>query len=326
MRARDTVRLNALRMLKSAMKNAAIEKGGAESVLDDAEAAAVIRKQIKQRQDAIEGFEKGGRLELAASERAEIEILSAYLPKALSPDEVARAGEGGNRRGRRDFETTDGSGDENRDRQGGRPGRWKDPKRGSAEASLLNNIPPDLAAIVVAAGASRRMGFDKISAPLGGRPLIAHSLSAFNDCPDVDHIVLVCAADRIEEFQRSAAEFPKVRQSRCRRQGTGANPCSQAWRLSPDPRPIFVAVHDGARPLITPEAVSACYQAAREFGASVSAEPVTDTLHRVNNQLLTVETVSRKNLWRMQTPQILELDGSRVASSGRARGRRNHHG
>jgi uncharacterized protein len=88
MRARDTVRLNALRMLKSAMKNAAIEKGGAESVLDDAEASAVIRKQIKQRQDSIDGFEKGGRLELAAGERAEIEILSAYLPKPLSPDEV----------------------------------------------------------------------------------------------------------------------------------------------------------------------------------------------------------------------------------------------
>ena len=88
MRARDTVRLNALRMLKSAMKNAAIEKGGAESVLEDAEAAMVIRKQIKQRQDSIEGFEKGGRPELAASERAEVEILSAYLPKALSPEEV----------------------------------------------------------------------------------------------------------------------------------------------------------------------------------------------------------------------------------------------
>jgi len=88
MRARDTVRLNALRMLKSAMKNAAIEKGGAESVLDDAEASVVIRKQIKQRQDSAGGFEKGGRPELAARERAEIEILSAYLPKALSPDEV----------------------------------------------------------------------------------------------------------------------------------------------------------------------------------------------------------------------------------------------
>jgi uncharacterized protein YqeY len=88
MRARETVRLNALRLLKSAMKNAAIEKGGAETMLDDAEASAVIRKQIKQRQDAIEGFEKGGRPELVAAERAEIEVLSAYLPAALSADEV----------------------------------------------------------------------------------------------------------------------------------------------------------------------------------------------------------------------------------------------
>ena len=88
MRARETVRLNALRLLKSAMKNAAIEKGGAESTLDDAEASAVIRKQIKQRHDAIEGFEKGDRPELAAAERAEIEVLSAYLPAALSTDEV----------------------------------------------------------------------------------------------------------------------------------------------------------------------------------------------------------------------------------------------
>jgi len=58
MRAKDTVRLNTLRMLKAAMKNSAIEKGGAEAVLDDTEAAAIIRKQIKQRQDSIEGFEK----------------------------------------------------------------------------------------------------------------------------------------------------------------------------------------------------------------------------------------------------------------------------
>ena len=56
------------------------------------------------------------------------------------------------------------------------------------------------------------MGFDKLFAPLGGRPLIAHSLAAFNDCPDVDHIVLVSAGDRIEEFTALAAEFPKVRQ------------------------------------------------------------------------------------------------------------------
>ena len=88
MRARETVRLSALRMLKAAMKNAAIEKGGAEGVLEDSEAAAVIRKQIKQRQDSVEGFEKGGRPELAATETAEIAVLSAYLPESLSPDEI----------------------------------------------------------------------------------------------------------------------------------------------------------------------------------------------------------------------------------------------
>jgi 2-C-methyl-D-erythritol 4-phosphate cytidylyltransferase len=170
----------------------------------------------------------------------------------------------------------------------------------------LNQTPPDLAAIVVAAGASRRMGFDKISAPLDGRPLIAHSLSAFHNCPDIDHIVLVCAADRVDEFQAFSSDFPKL--SRVVAGGKERVESVLAGMAAlADPRPIFVAVHDGARPLITPEGVSACYQAAREFGASVSAEPVTDTLHRVNNQLLTVETVSRKNLWRMQTPQILEL-------------------
>jgi uncharacterized protein YqeY len=88
MRARETVRLTALRMLKTAMKNAAIDKGGAEATLDDIEAMAVIRKQIKQRHDAIEGFEKGGRPELAAGEKAEISVLSGYLPNDMSSEEV----------------------------------------------------------------------------------------------------------------------------------------------------------------------------------------------------------------------------------------------
>jgi uncharacterized protein YqeY len=90
MRAKDAARLAVLRMLKSALKYSAIEKAGAESQLDDTEAAQVIRKQVKQRQDSIEQFEKGGRHELAAKEKAELEILNAYLPKGLHPDELAK--------------------------------------------------------------------------------------------------------------------------------------------------------------------------------------------------------------------------------------------
>ncbi len=90
MRAKDAHRLGVLRMLKSALKYAAIEKPGAETGLDDAEAAQVIRKQVKQRQDSIESFEKGGRGDLAAKEREELIILNAYLPRGLSAEELTK--------------------------------------------------------------------------------------------------------------------------------------------------------------------------------------------------------------------------------------------
>src|SRR5206468_6375240 len=89
MRAKDTTKLGVLRMLKSALKYAAIAKSGAEAELNDDEAAQVIRKQVKQRQDSIESLEKGGRTELAEKEREELSILNAYLPKALSAEEMA---------------------------------------------------------------------------------------------------------------------------------------------------------------------------------------------------------------------------------------------
>ena len=88
MRAKDTTALNALRALKSALTNAAIEKGGLGTPLDEPEALAVIRKQIKQRQDSIEQFEKADRAELAENEKKEIEILSKYLPTALTEEEM----------------------------------------------------------------------------------------------------------------------------------------------------------------------------------------------------------------------------------------------
>jgi uncharacterized protein YqeY len=91
MRAKDTTKLAVLRMLKSALKYAAIAKLGAEAELSDAEAVQVIRKQAKQRQDSIESFEKGGRADLAQQEQKELSILNGYLPQAMSPDQVEKA-------------------------------------------------------------------------------------------------------------------------------------------------------------------------------------------------------------------------------------------
>lgn len=89
MREKNATKLGVLRMLKAALMNAAIEKSGAQSKLEDADAVQVIRKQVKQRQDSIESFEKGGRAELAAKEKDELSILNSYLPQAMSADEIA---------------------------------------------------------------------------------------------------------------------------------------------------------------------------------------------------------------------------------------------
>src|SRR5678815_1683548 len=81
MRAKDTTKLSVLRMLKSALKYGAIAKSGAEAELSDTEAAQVIRKQARQRQDSIESFEKAGRAELVQKEKQELSILNGYLPQ-----------------------------------------------------------------------------------------------------------------------------------------------------------------------------------------------------------------------------------------------------
>ena len=88
MMAREAAKLGVLRMLKTSLMNAAIEKGGAGSALEDADALAIVRKEVKKRQDSVEAFEKGGRPEMAATEKAEIELLNAYLPQQLSAAEV----------------------------------------------------------------------------------------------------------------------------------------------------------------------------------------------------------------------------------------------
>ncbi|MEZ7957633.1 MAG: GatB/YqeY domain-containing protein [Rubritalea sp.] len=89
MKAKEKVTLNTIRHLKAAVKNEAIEQGGADTVLDDAQIIIVIRKQIKQRQDSITQYSENGRPELAEIEQSEIDVLEEYLPTPLSADEIA---------------------------------------------------------------------------------------------------------------------------------------------------------------------------------------------------------------------------------------------
>ncbi len=89
MKAKDTLALNVVRNLKSALKYAAIEKLGAEGVLNDADSMAVVRKEIKKLQDAVDGAEKAGRQDAVEAAKAEIAVLEKYLPAAMSQEELA---------------------------------------------------------------------------------------------------------------------------------------------------------------------------------------------------------------------------------------------
>jgi 2-C-methyl-D-erythritol 4-phosphate cytidylyltransferase len=158
------------------------------------------------------------------------------------------------------------------------------------------------AAVIVAAGSSRRMGFDKLMAPLAGKPVVDWSLGAAQACGDIESIVLVCAEERIPEFTRMAGSFPKVlrvvaggaERSASVLMGLGA-----LAGMAPD----LVAVHDAARPLVSPALFSAVLDAAAKNGAASAAHAVTDSLHRTGACDALVETVSRENLFAMETPQ-----------------------
>jgi 2-C-methyl-D-erythritol 4-phosphate cytidylyltransferase len=163
-------------------------------------------------------------------------------------------------------------------------------------------------AIIVAAGASRRMGFDKLLAPLGGRPLIVHSVQRFESCEAISEIVLVVNALRqleIEPLIRGCG-FRKVSQI----VPGGAERYLSVWEglkhLSPETR--IVAVHDAARPLVTSSAIETAVAGAKEHGAVSLAAPVVDTLKRADDSGAVSGNVDRTGLWAMQTPQVFRRD------------------
>lgn len=162
-----------------------------------------------------------------------------------------------------------------------------------------------LTAIIVAAGDSRRMGFDKLFAAVAGKPVIAHTIRAFERANAVDGIIIVAREDRHDEIKTMVRDenFKKVRAiilGGKRRQDSvraGLNHLESAR---------YVAVHDAARPLVTPEQIERVFAHCQIDGAAALAEPINDTLKRADADLLVTESVDRHQVYAVQTPQIFE--------------------
>ena len=152
------------------------------------------------------------------------------------------------------------------------------------------------AAIIVAAGSSRRAGFDKLLAPLHGVKVLERSIRAFASCREITEIVVVCPEERFHAINGAdlETEIPVTRVD-------GGAERHESVQNG------LAALHDGARPLITAEQISRCIQTAREYGAAASAHPVTDTLKRADKERFTIpEQVERDGLWCMETPQVFQ--------------------
>lgn len=160
------------------------------------------------------------------------------------------------------------------------------------------------ACIIVAAGSSQRMGFDKLAAPLNGIPVLARTVQAFCDAPSIDEIYVVCSPSRFESLLSRPFEKPMHRvdggQSRQDSVQNGLD------ALAPEIK--MVAVHDGARPLICVEDIETCLTHAKKYGASALARKVTETLKRADPEGFARVSVDRSLLWFMETPQCFRVN------------------
>jgi 2-C-methyl-D-erythritol 4-phosphate cytidylyltransferase len=157
------------------------------------------------------------------------------------------------------------------------------------------------AAVIVASGDSRRMGFDKLTAPLAGVPVLHRTVAAFRACDFVEYLVVVTPAERFADAGLTEGGRPPL----VRVDGGPNRQASVAQGVAAVPTDtLYIAVHDGARPLVTTEIISECFAKAREYGAACAARPVNETLKRADAQGFTRLSVERDNLWITETPQI----------------------
>jgi 2-C-methyl-D-erythritol 4-phosphate cytidylyltransferase len=163
-----------------------------------------------------------------------------------------------------------------------------------------------LSAIIVAAGDSRRMGFDKLFATIAGRPVIAHTIRAFERAGCVDEIIVAAREDRHgeiktivrnENFKKVRSIIPggKHRQDSVR---AGLSHLGAAAK--------YVAVHDAARPLIAVEQIELVFEQCRIHAGASLAEPISDTLKYADAEFFVTGSVERHQLYAVQTPQIFE--------------------
>jgi 2-C-methyl-D-erythritol 4-phosphate cytidylyltransferase len=168
------------------------------------------------------------------------------------------------------------------------------------------------AAIIVASGQSRRMGFDKLAADIKGIPVLRRAVMAFMDAPGIDHVIVVCPQERFDSLLFGDFAKPLTRVDGGSERQDSVRAGLEAL-LETD---MMVAVHDGARPLVTAEMIELCIHEARECGAATLARPVTETIKKADHGNFSRMGVDRTALWFTETPQVFRTSMLKRAYAG----------
>ena len=161
-------------------------------------------------------------------------------------------------------------------------------------------------AVIVAAGSASRMGgIDKVMAPLGGEPMIARTVRAFQNCDAIAKIVIVTRQDLILPITQLTRDMDKVVAVVC---GGSSRQESVQLGLNALPEEIqLAAIHDGARPLVGWQLIDRVVRAANTYNAAAPAIPVKDTIKVVKGRVVD-HTPDRASLFAVQTPQVFDFD------------------
>ncbi|VVM05214.1 2-C-methyl-D-erythritol 4-phosphate cytidylyltransferase [Methylacidimicrobium tartarophylax] len=165
-----------------------------------------------------------------------------------------------------------------------------------------------IGAILVAAGQSRRMGFDKIFRPLTTRSALELCLERLSAFPRIFEIVVVVARERREEAARLIAPLALPVPVEVVEGGAERQDSVESGLRVADPRSHFALVHDAARPFVTGELIEAIFQVAQREGAAACGNPSADTVKEVDEQGNVVATLDRRKVWNVQTPQIFRRE------------------
>lgn len=165
--------------------------------------------------------------------------------------------------------------------------------------------PFNCSAVVVAAGASARFGGDKMTALLCGEPVLAHSLAVLETCESVSEIVLVAPPDRVQEFAELCDKYGFQKVTKVVMGGETRVASALSGVTETDRRAKLIAIHDGARPLVTRKIVEDTIRSARWYKAAVAAVPAKDTVKLAEKDIIT-ETPTRAACFSAQTPQVFE--------------------